>query len=109
MTRQLLFGTALLLAVGCGDNADDEAVGDMFITTTTIGTPDPDGYALAVTGQPTFTMTATDTVVYAGLPIGDYTVALTDVEGGCAVTDGASRNIYQTVGTKFVNFQITCP
>ena len=108
MTRKTLFSAALFLACGCS-TAPNEAVGNLTVTVTTVGTPDPNGYSLAVTGQAARLLTSTDTTTYENLPIGDYVVTLGGAEVGCTVTDGATRPVYQTVGNKFVDFQVTCP
>ena len=108
MTRNLLAVTTLLLAAGCS-SYDNSAAGNLTVTVTTLGTPDPNGYSLAVTGQAARPMASTDTTTYQNLPIGDYTVTLSGVEIGCTVTDGATRSVYQTVGNKFVIFGVNCP
>lgn len=108
MTRTLFAVAALLFAAGCS-SYDNSATGNMTVTVTTNGTPDPNGYSLAVTGQAARPMASTDTTTYENLPIGDYTVTLSGAEIGCTVTDGATRAVYQTVGTKFVAFQVNCP
>ena len=108
MTRTLLAFSALLFVAGCS-TYDNSAVGNLTVTVTTVGTPDPNGYSLAVTGQAARSLTSTDTTTYQNLPIGDYTVTLSGVEIGCTVTDGATRSVYQTVGNKFVIFGVNCP
>jgi len=108
MTRNLLAIATLLLAAGCS-SYDNSAVGNMIVTVTTLGTPDTNGYSLAVTGQAARPMASTDTTTYQNLPIGDYVVTLSGAESGCTVLDGATRPIYQTVGNKFVNFAVNCP
>ena len=107
MTRNLLTLAALLLAAGCS-TAPNEAVGNLTVTVTTVGTPDTNGYSLAVTGQAARPMASTDTTTYQNLPIGDYVVTLSGAEIGCTVFDGATRAVYQTVGNKFVIFGVTC-
>lgn len=110
MPRALFFSVALVCSLGCSDyGPNNEAVGNLTVVTTTVGTPDPDGFTLAVTGQAPRAMAANDTTVYLDLPIGDYTVTLGDVDGGCTVTDGAARNVYQTIGNKSVAYQVACP
>lgn len=108
MTRKILFGAALLFAVACSTDTNS-ATGNMTVTVTTNGTPDPNGYSLAVTGQVARALASTDTTTYENLPIGDYTVTLSGAEVGCSITDGPTRAVYQTVGNKFVDFQVTCP
>ena len=108
MTRTLFAVAALLLTAGCS-TYDNSAVGNLTVTVTTLGTPDPNGYSLAVTGQAARPMASTDTTTYQNLPIGDYVVTLSGAESGCTVTDGATRPIYQTVGNKFVIFGVNCP
>ena len=108
MNRSLFAVAALLIAAGCS-TAPNEAVGNLTVTVTTNGTPDPNGYSLAVTGRATRALTSTDTTTYENLPIGDYVLTLSGAEVGCTVTDGATRAVYQTVGNKFVDFQVTCP
>jgi hypothetical protein len=109
MTRNILALAALIAAVGCSGNDPDAATGDMIVNVTTTGTPDPNGYTLAVSGQASQPMNSTDTTTYGNLPIGDYTLILHGAEIGCTVVDDSVRTIYQTVGNKFVNYLVTCP
>jgi hypothetical protein len=109
MTRNIFVLTALIVAVGCSGNDPGAATGDMIVTVTTTGTPDPNGYTLAVSGQTSQPMNSTDTTAFNNLPIGDYTVILHGAEIGCTVVDDSVRAVYQTVGNKFVNYLVTCP
>ena len=108
MTRSMIAVVALLVAAGCS-TTPNEAVGNMIVTVTTNGTPDPNGYSLAVTGQAARPLTSTDTTTYQSLSIGDYTVTLHGAEVGCTVLDDSVRAVYQTVGNKSVDYQVTCP
>ena len=108
MTRPFFAVAALLLAAGCS-SYDNSATGNMIVIVTTNGTPDPNGYSLAVTGQAARPLASTDTTAYENLPIGDYTVTLHGTEVGCNVVNDSVRAVYQTVGNKSVDFQVTCP
>jgi hypothetical protein len=109
MTRRFLHFAVLILAMGCSSYDNNSAVGNMTVTVTTTGTPDPNGYTLAVSGQASQPMNSTDTTTYGNLPIGDYTLILHGAEIGCTVVDDSVRTIYQTVGNKFVDYLVTCP
>jgi len=109
MTRAHLAVAALIVAAGCSSYDSSAADGNMIVTVTTLGTPDPNGYSLAVSGQAARPLTSTDTTTYFNLPIGNYTVTLHGAEVGCTVADDSTRVIYQTVGNKSVGFQVTCP
>jgi hypothetical protein len=109
MPRTLMTLAALCLAAGCSSYDSSSAEGNMIVTVTTNGTPDPNGYSLAVTGQAARPLTSTDTTEYFNLPIGDYTVILHGAEIGCTVVDDSVRAVYQTVGNKFVDYLVTCP
>ena len=108
MTRPFFAVAALLLAAGCS-SYDNSATGNMIVIVTTNGTPDPNGYSLAVTDQAARQLTSTDTTTYVDLPIRDYTVVLHGAEVGCTVLDDSVRAVYQTVGNKSVNYQVNCP
>lgn len=110
MKRPLLLALACLAATAaCADNSNDEAVGGLEVSVTTTGTPDPDGYTLSVTDQPDRNVAATDTTWYTGLPIGDYSVTLGDVEGSCTVQDGATKAKYVAIGGNTLAFFVDCP
>lgn len=109
MNRTLLMTLACLASVACTTHDGDETVGSLEVRVTTTGTPDPDGYTLSVDGQPDRTLTASDTTLYSGLPFGDYTVTLGDVEGGCTVTNGPTRAKYVAIGFNSLVYSVTCP
>ena len=108
--RLLLIGALLASATACFKNGPDEALGDLKVTThLASGTPDANGYMVSVTGHGSKAIGVTDSVTFTSLPIGNYTVALTDVAAGCVVTDGASQSVYVPVGVKTFDFTVTCP
>ena len=111
MTRRLLLALALgaLASTACADNSNDEAVGNLEVRVITIGTPDPDGYVLAVEGQTDRAMTSTDTTFYFNLPIGTYDVTLSDIEAGCTVSGGATKAKYVAIGANVVADSVSCP
>ena len=100
---------ALLAVTACDPYGEDNALGNLRVITTTNGTADPDGYSLTVEGQTPRAMTSSDTTTFVGLPIGDYDLALTDVEPGCMVANGATRTVYVSYGSTTSDFIITCP
>jgi hypothetical protein len=106
----LLSGLILLTGVACAEEeGNGEAVGNLRVITHSSGAnPDADAYTLTVTGQGTTGIAANDTVLYSGLPIGDYGVTLGDVEGSCVVADGIARTPYVPMGTTTVQFFVTC-
>ena len=105
----LLLATLLLGAAGCYKSQNYEAVGNFTVITHSTGTPDPDGYTLKVQGQDSVAMADNDTTYFLGLPIGDYTVALTGVFPGCVVAGGASQSVYVNYGAKKFEFDVACP
>lgn len=76
---------------------------------STTGTPDPDGYTLAVEGQPDRAMASNDTTFYNGLPFGDYDVTLDGVESGCTVNGGATQTKFVAVGYNRLVYTVNCP
>jgi len=108
--RLTLLGALLFTASACYKTGPDEALGDLqVITHLSAGTADANGYMVSVTGHGSQAIGVADTVTFGALPIGNYTVALTDVAAGCTVTDGASQSVYVPVGTKVFSFFVTCP
>lgn len=109
MNHRLLFALACLATTACTTHDGDETVGNLEVRVTTTGTPDADGYTLSVSGQPDRALASNDTTTYLGLPFGDYTVTLGDVEPGCTVANGATRAKYVAVGYNSLTFGVTCP
>ena len=106
---RLLLAVILLATASCSSSDTTDAIGDLIVITHLTGTPDPNGYTVSLTGHGSMAIGVTDTVTFGAIPIGDYTVALTDVAVGCTVTDGASQPVYVSVGTKNFDFTVTCP
>ena len=103
-------GTLLVASAACYKNGPTGADGDLrIITHLSAGTPDPDGYTVAVSGHGSQPIGVADTVVFGALPIGDYTVTLSGFTAGCTVTDGAAQVIYVPVGVKTFDLFVTCP
>lgn len=105
----LLLGAFALTAAACAKYGSGDAQGDLVVITASTGTPDPDGFELHVTGRDSVAMADNDTTRFNGMPIGDYTVALTGVFAGCTVAGGASQSVYVPVGVKKFEFDVTCP
>ena len=109
MKRVFFAVAALIVAAGCNSYDSSSAEGNLLVIVTTIGTPDPNGYSLAVTGQAARPLASTDTTEYFNLPIGDYTVVLHGAEAGCTVMNDSTRAVYQSIGTKEVDYAVNCP
>src|SRR5207302_9598198 len=62
-------------------------------TSTSRGTPEPDGYTVSVTGAPSQHIDRSGTVTFADLAIGDHTVTWSALASDCSVTGGASRSV----------------
>lgn len=106
----LVVGTLLVASPACYNYGPTDANGDLVIVThLSAGTPDPDGYTVAVSGHGSVPIGVADTVVFGNLPIGNYTVTLSGFTAGCTVTDGAAQAIYVPVGVKTFDFFVTCP
>src|SRR5205807_2552545 len=79
-------------------------------TSTSGGTPDPDGYTVSVTGAPSQHIDRNGTVTFADLAIGNHTVTLGGIASNCSVTGGASRTVTVATGPPVgVTFTIDCP
>lgn len=99
----------VLVLAGCAESGPNEAIGDLQVITVTTGTPDPDGYSVTVGTFAPRALAANDTTEFGALPIEDYLITLGDVEGGCAVSGSASREVYVPVGVTEVEFLVNCP
>src|SRR5437868_6420378 len=88
-----------------------QLTGSVTVTTSTSGgTPDPDGYTVAVTGAPSQHIDRNGTVTFADLAIGNHTVTLSGIASNCSVTGGASRTVTVATGPPVgVTFTIDCP
>ena len=88
----------------------DPTTGSIEVTTTTSGTPDPDGYLVDVDGGAAEFLDDATPVVFDGLTPASYSVTLTGLDGGCVV-DPPNPAMPTVVagGTEPVDFVVTCP
>src|SRR2546426_3560770 len=79
-------------------------------TATTGGTPDPDGYAVAVDAGASQPIGNVDSVTFSALAPGSHAVALTGLAPNCSASAGTSRNATVSAGdTARVSFAVSCP
>src|SRR2546421_385512 len=85
--------------------------GSLTVTTSTSGgSPDPDGYTVTVSDGGSQPIGRNETVTFADLAIGNHTVTLSDVASNCSVSGGASRTVAVTTGPPVsVTFTVDCP
>ncbi len=88
-----------------------QLTGSVTVTTSTSGgTPDPDGYTVSVTGAASQHIDPNDSVTFANLATGNHTVTLSGIASNCSVSGGASRPVTVTTGPPVsVTFTIDCP
>src|SRR5438105_3324396 len=87
-----------------------QLTGSVTVTTSTSGgTPDPDGYTVAVTGAASQHIDPNGTATFANLATGNHTVTLSGIASNCSVTGGPSRPVTVITGqTVSVPFTIDC-
>ena len=79
-------------------------------TATTGGTPDPDGYAVAIDAGASQPIGNVDSVTFSALAPGSHAVALTGLAPNCSASAGTSRNATVSAGdTARVSFAVSCP
>ncbi len=85
--------------------------GSLAVTTSTSGgTPDPDGYAFAVDGGTPQPITDNQSITLTGVATGSHTVVLSGIAANCTVTGGTSRTVTVTAGqTVTATFTVRCP
>jgi predicted CXXCH cytochrome family protein len=108
----LVVALAGVVAAGCGD--DDPApttTGQIAVNTVTTGdTPDADGYALTVDGNPAGNVGVNDVLIVPDLTPATYSVALTDVAANCTVAGDNPRSLDVTAGlSTTTTFNVDCP
>ncbi|MFW6088853.1 MAG: hypothetical protein ACODAB_03805, partial [Gemmatimonadota bacterium] len=90
----------------------EEITGSIMVTTTTTGTPDPDGYFVVLdSGTPVSIDDATP-VTFTDLSPTSHDVELSGLDGTCAVVPPPSNPTSPTVvggDTVSVDFNIDCP
>jgi PKD repeat protein len=85
--------------------------GDLKVnTSTTGGTPDPDGYTVTVDGSASQPIIPTGSVTFIGLTSGNHTVELSGIAGNCTVSGGPSRTVNVPANaTRTEVFTVSCP
>src|SRR5438445_530728 len=85
--------------------------GSMAVTTSTSGgTPDPDGYAYSVDGATPQPIADNQTITLTGVATGSHTVVLSGLAGNCTVSGGTSRTVTVTASqTVTASFTVSCP
>src|SRR5205814_1073958 len=67
-------------------------------TSTSGGTPDPDGYTVAVTGAASQHIDPNGSATFTGLATGGHTVTLSGIAANCTVSGGPSQSVSVTAG-----------
>ena len=85
--------------------------GDLTVNTSTSGgTPDPDGYTVSVTGGGSQAIGINGSVTFSGLAAGSHTVTLGGIASNCTVSGGTSQTVnVPTGGTGTASFSVSCP
>jgi len=86
------------------------SAGTLIVTTTTTGgTPDPDGYVITVNGGQAHSIQNDGSTTYALAP-GSYTVQISGLASNCSVSNGPSRQATVAAGQQStVSFTVDCP
>src|SRR6266566_7238171 len=85
--------------------------GTLNVTTSTSGgSPDPNGYTFTVDGGPSQPIQTNQTIPLTGVSATSHTVDLGDVAGNCTVTGGTSRTVTVPAGGSVTaSFAVSCP
>ncbi len=79
-------------------------------TTTSGGTPDPNGYTVSVTGGGSQPIGNNGNVTFSNLTAGSHTVTLSGLASNCTPTGGASRTVNVPAGgSTSASFSVDCP
>jgi hypothetical protein len=86
------------------------ATGTLLITTPTTGeSRDPNGYQLSVSGLASTRVETEATTTLKVVAPGEYTVTVDDIAPNCTVSQGGTREVSVTVGTRqSVTFDVVC-
>ncbi|HEV8398744.1 MAG TPA: hypothetical protein VGQ18_02775 [Gemmatimonadales bacterium] len=106
-----LFSVAATMGTGCKDAAaPGPTTGGIRITVTTMGADlDPDGYSVSVDGGAGRAIGANDTLIIAGLSLGDHAVRLDGMAANCPVTGADLRTATVEAGvTAAISFAVAC-
>jgi Tol biopolymer transport system component len=111
-TRRVVFGSAVLIGLGCGggDITPPPTSGSITITTSTTGPEsDTDGYAVTIDGGTETAIPASGTLQRDNIEPGNHSVQLTGMAANCTVTGENPRTISVPAGeTVTVTFELTC-
>src|SRR5256886_8187544 len=79
-------------------------------TSTSGGTPDPDGYTVTVSGGGSQTIGNNDSVTFPDLATGSHTVTLSGIASNCSVSGGTQRSVNVPAGgSTSASFPLSCP
>lgn len=82
---------------------------DLKVISSTTGVPRPDGYTVSLNGDRTSHLDTNDSLVYAGLDAGEYTLELAGLPADCRVTGENPRTVMLLAGTMMHTvFQVRC-
>src|SRR5205085_2552641 len=84
--------------------------GTLNVTTSTSGgSPDPNGYTFTVDGGPSRSLGLNASTTYTGLSAASHTVQLNGVPANCSVSEGNPQTVTVAAGsTAQASFTITC-
>jgi methionine-rich copper-binding protein CopC len=85
--------------------------GSLVVSTSTSGgTPDPNGYTFTVDGGTPQAIANSQMITLTGVAAGSHMVQLGDIAGNCTVTGGTSRTVTVPAGgSATASFTVTCP
>jgi hypothetical protein len=107
----VLVGSVVLLALGCGgEDAVAPTTGSLEVTTTTSGPdPDVDGYTISIDGGAEVALGADATLRRDDLGAGEHSVRLSGVAGNCTVEGPNPRTVTVTAGQPTsLTFVVSC-
>ncbi len=79
-------------------------------TTTSGGTPDPDGYTVTVNGGGSQPIGNNGNVTFSNLTAGSHTVTLSGLASNCTASGGTSRTVTVPAGgSTSASFSVSCP
>jgi Tol biopolymer transport system component len=107
----VLVGSVVMLALGCGgEDAVAPTTGSLEVTTTTSGPdPDVDGYTVSIDGGAEVALGADATLRRDDLGAGEHSIRLSGVAGNCTVEGPNPRTITVPAGeATSVAFAVSC-
>ena len=103
-------GETAQMAFTIACTAEPPETGAVRITVATSGgSPDPDGYSLALDGGAAVSLSISGNHLFEDLPVGAHSVLLGGLAGNCSVSGDNPRSVSVSAGaTATVSFEVSC-